>query len=355
MESARSYTSATKQTTSFTAAFGQATVKNELDHQSFSNLLGAESSNEGDDITSTYERFSNSFDTTSLANKIHSTQNKRQIETVKNECMLYLIRWLYECLFQKKYEHSFDGTDSLSKGMGGNNNASLSEGRTYQFATIQANTSYEHTESEQTQFATTGVVKTADGREISFGLNLSMSRNFQETFEASDVKTIVQMTDPLVINLDGDITQLSDQKFEFDIDCDGILDSISMLSGKNGFLALDQNGNGSIDDGSELFGTKSGDGFKDLSVYDEDGNGWIDENDSIFDKLLIWSKNENGEDELYHLKEKGVGAICLEQVQTDFSLNSLKSNQTNGQIKQTGIFLYENGSVGTLQNIDVAS
>ncbi len=39
-----------------------------------------------------------------------------------------------------------------------------------------------------------------------------------------------------------------------------------------------------INDGSELFGTSSGDGFKDLATYDEDENGWIDENDSIFSK-----------------------------------------------------------------------
>ena len=162
------------------------------------------------------------------------------------------------------------------------------------------------------------------------------------------------MMDPLVINLDTNIASLSDQKFEFDIDSDGILDSISSLEGGSGYLALDKNGDGIINDGSELFGTKSGVGFKDLMIYDEDGNGWIDENDEIFSKLLIWSKDENGNDELYHLKEAGVGAICLQKASTDFSLNSLKNNQANGQIRSTGIFLYENGNVGTMQQLDLA-
>ena len=117
---------------------------------------------------------------------------------------------------------------------------------------------------------------------------------------------------------------------------------------------MDKNGDGIINDGSELFGTKSGDGFKDLMIYDEDGNGWIEENDEIFSKLLIWSKDENGNDELYHLKEAGVGAICLQKASTDFSLNSLKNNQANGQIRSTGIFLYENGNVGTMQQLDLA-
>mgnify|MGYP000465316364 CR=1 FL=1 len=55
-----------------------------------------------------------------------------------------------------------------------------------------------------------------------------------------------------------------------------------MLQGGSGYLALNKNGDGVINDGSELFGTASGDGFYDLSMYDEDGNGWIDENDHAY-------------------------------------------------------------------------
>ena len=75
------------------------------------------------------------------------------------------------------------------------------------------------------------------------------------------------------------------------------------------FLALDKNGDGRMNDGSELFGTASGDGFKDLAAYDEDGNGWIDENDSIYSQLKIWTKDENGKDHLIDLKDADVGAI----------------------------------------------
>ena len=229
--------------------------------------------------------------------------------------------------------------------------------RDSQFMMVQTSltTAQYFAEAEQTSFSTMGTVVTADGREISFNLGLSMSREFEEYYEttAQTIKT-VEMLDPLVINLDTDIASLSDQKFEFDIDGDGILDSISMLQGGSGYLALDKNGDGKINDGTELFGTSSGDGFKDLAMYDEDGNGWIDENDGIFSKLLIWSKDENGNDELYHLKDKGVGAICITKVSTNFSLNSLKTNQTNGQIRSTGVFLYENGNAGTMQQLDLA-
>ena len=89
--------------------------------------------------------------------------------------------------------------------------------------------------------------------------------------------------------------ELSDQTFYFDLDADGEEEEISMLKG-SGYLALDKNEDGIINDGSELFGTGNGDGFADLARYDEDGNGWIDENDSIWSKLKIWCKDENGND-----------------------------------------------------------
>ena len=81
-------------------------------------------------------------------------------------------------------------------------------------------------------------------------------------------------------------TELSDQTFYFDLDADGEEEEISMLKG-SGYLALDKNEDGIINDGSELFGTGNGDGFADLARYDEDGNGWIDENDSILSLIHI--------------------------------------------------------------------
>ena len=48
---------------------------------------------------------------------------------------------------------------------------------------------------------------------------------------------------------------------------------------------FDRNGNGKADNGSELFGVASGNGFADLRRLDEDRNGWIDESDAAFDRL----------------------------------------------------------------------
>ena len=91
-----------------------------------------------------------------------------------------------------------------------------------------------------------------------------------------------------------------------------------MLSKGSGYLALDTNADGIINDGSELFGTQSGNGFKDLLSHDEDGNGWIDEADSIFQKLKIWTMDENGVSTLLDLAEAGLGAIYLGYENTEF-------------------------------------
>jgi hypothetical protein len=161
------------------------------------------------------------------------------------------------------------------------------------------------------------------------------------------------LTDPLVINLDSNPVSVSDQTFYFDIDCDGVLDEISTLSSGNGFLALDKNGDGIINDGSELFGTRSGNGFSDLAAYDEDQNGWIDEADSIFNKLKVWTKDENGNDKLISLKDADIGAIYLGSSATGYSLKD-SDNSTNAYIRSSGIYLKESGGSGVISQIDLA-
>lgn len=218
---------------------------------------------------------------------------------------------------------------------------------------------YSYKEKETTTFKTTGTVKTADGREIDFRLSMSMSRSFQEAYSGTvnfgtPLNQRASLCDPLVINLNTAAASVSDQSFFFDLDADGTKDQISKLSSGSGFLALDKNGDGKINDGTELFGTQTGDGFRDLAAYDKDQNGWIDEKDGIFTRLRVWSKDEKGNDILYTLKEAGVGAIYLGHAATDFALKSYEDNSTNALVRQTGVFLFENGDAGTIQHLDLA-
>lgn len=224
---------------------------------------------------------------------------------------------------------------------------------TYELVPAKLTNEFTFSEYEETSFSMYGNVTTEDGQNISIGISVAMTRSFTQTYSQNFAAFMLRETDPLTLNFEGNAAELSDLKFLFDLDCDGEAESISMLKGGSGFLALDKNGDGVINDGSELFGTKSGDGFKDLAKYDEDGNGWIDENDSIFEKLRIWCKGPDGTDQLYTLKDKDVGALYLGNVNTDFELKSMLGD-TNGHIRKTGMFLFENGSAGTLQHIDIA-
>ena len=212
---------------------------------------------------------------------------------------------------------------------------------------------YYCSESETTCFDTTGTAITADGRSLSFNISLEMSRSFVEMAEDKIDFGQPRLCDPLVINLNSNVANVSDQKFFFDVDADGEKDEISMLTKDSGYLALDTNADGIINDGSELFGTQSGNGFKDLLSHDEDGNGWIDEADSIFQKLKIWIMDENGDSTLLDLKEAGVGAIYLGYEDTEFSLKN-EAHETNAVIQKTGLFLYEDGRSGTVQQMDLA-
>ena len=211
-------------------------------------------------------------------------------------------------------------------------------------------------ENEYTTFSAAGLARTEDGRELSFNIDYAMSREFME-YTHTDERYIPpkNVCDPLVINVGAETTSLSDQKFTFDLDADGKEDSISMLKKGSGFLALDKNEDGKINDGTELFGTKSGNGFADLAEYDEDGNGWIDENDSIFDKLRVWYKNDDGTDQLVSLRSADVGAIHLGNVSSQFSLKGEEDpHDLNGYIRSTGVFLHESVGAGTIQHVDFA-
>lgn len=211
-----------------------------------------------------------------------------------------------------------------------------------------------YSETEETGFHANGRACTEDGRTIDFNINILMSRSYMEYMNVSIPTMADALCDPLVVNIGSDTADVRDQTFKFDLDADGTEDEISMLGKGSGFLALDKNGDGKINDGSELFGTKSGDGFGDLREYDSDGNGWIDENDDVFSKLKVWCKDENGKDILMDLKEADIGAIFLGEQQTEFSLGGADGYR-DGVIRSTGVFLRESTvAAGTVQHVDLS-
>ncbi len=208
-----------------------------------------------------------------------------------------------------------------------------------------------HYEYESTQFSAMGKILTEDGLEIDFSLELNMSREFYSEQNVS-FRLGEALKDPLIINFDGKAAELTQTSFSFDIDSDGQEDQISFVSPQSGFLALDRDNDNMITSGKELFGATTGNGFEELAEYDSDGNEWIDENDSIYSQLRIWTKTGNGQDHLVALGEKGIGAIYLGNNSSPFSMKG-SENQLFGQVQSSGVFLNENGSVGTIQQIDL--
>lgn len=222
---------------------------------------------------------------------------------------------------------------------------------------IVFNTQEQYYQKQAIEFSSSVKIQTPTQ---SFEMNMDLSFS-QEFYESQSTQIIVgdkSFIDPLVINYDEDVNpfaNISNLHFAFDLDNDGITEMIPQLKLGAGFLALDKNENGKIDNGSELFGPTTNNGFAELALYDEDKNNWIDEKDAVFDKLKVYSIDENGNHSLVSLIDRNVGAIYLGDVQSGFKYQSAM-HQTDALQKSNGIFVKEDGSgLGVVNSIDVVA
>ena len=207
-------------------------------------------------------------------------------------------------------------------------------------------------ESESIRFNSGGTVTTSDGKTISFSLEFNMSRAYYQQSSISLRMGDAAKIDPLVVVMEGGTPTLSRNRVDFDLDSDGSMDKIAFATGGSGFLALDRNQDGIINDGSELFGPQSGNGFVELSAFDLDHNGWIDESDDVFGRLSIMTLSENGDKTLVKLADVGIGAIYLQEVSSPFELKDM--DEEYGQIRSSSVYLRENGTAGTIHHIDLS-
>lgn len=67
----------------------------------------------------------------------------------------------------------------------------------------------------------------------------------------------------------------------------------------------------------------------------------------------VWTKDSSGNDSLVDLKQVGIGAIYLRNVDTPFAVKD-NGDRLQGQVRRSGIYLNENGSAGTMQQVDLA-
>lgn len=159
---------------------------------------------------------------------------------------------------------------------------------------------------------------------------------------AADASNAPGARDPLIIDLGRKGIELTsvDNGVYFDLDNNGFAEKTAWIGTEDGFLALDRNGNGRIDNGGELFGDQvtlkngatSASGFEALAELDDNEDGIINNNDSAFNDLCVWiDSNHNGiseSNELKTLNELGIVSIDLNHTninETDLETGTIVS------------------------------
>jgi hypothetical protein len=172
--------------------------------------------------------------------------------------------------------------------------------------------------------------------------------------DAEHIAALFNVATPLILDLNGDGVRTTgiDAGIRFDLDATGKATEVGWVSADDGFLVLDRNHDGTINNGSELFGSATPlsdgrtarDGFEALSDLDSNRDGIIDAQDQMFNDLTVWQDaNQDGltqQDELHSLNSLGIESFSLAARDVSILDNGnwigLESNytQTDGSVHE---------------------
>jgi len=136
----------------------------------------------------------------------------------------------------------------------------------------------------------------------------------------------IRTSTPIILDLNGDgvRTLMMSEGVEFDLLSNGKPVQTGWVSAGDGLLVMDRNGDQSINDGAELFGsstrlangTKAPDGYAALSELDTNKDGVISQDDEAFAKLGVWidanSDGHSSSGEIKTLAELGIKQLSLQ-------------------------------------------
>ena len=164
---------------------------------------------------------------------------------------------------------------------------------------------------------------------------------------ADDIVAYSSAADPIILDLAGDGYAFGASAL-FDMNADGVVDRVTWNSSNDGILAVDLDGNGTIDNGTEIFtpgfgGGNFANGTEALASLDDNGDGVIDAKDASFAKLLVWQDaNADGVSdagELSGLADHGITSIATGAAHAD--------EMIDGQaVTARGSFTRADGSTG---------
>jgi hypothetical protein len=188
-----------------------------------------------------------------------------------------------------------------------------------------------------------GEAELQDGSKISWSFDFGIKEeyfSFQSYQQAA-------LKDPLVLSMTGTAVSLQNTGTAFDLSGNGTNAMLPGLGGGQYYLVNDQNNNGKADNGTELFGPATGQGFAELATLDDNQNGFIDASDKQWQQLGLW----DGKSAVKSLADMGIAAISAQSVATAFGLYD--GNNLLGRIARSGIFLTEQGTPGLIQQVDL--